>query len=113
MNDFPKAARIRKKREYLAFFDGSEVKKLGACVVYRRKNETTNARLGITIKSRTTSILRNRLKRQIREIFRLNRMHLGQYDYNVVVSGKYAVNYSTPLQVREKLKSIWTNENPF
>lgn len=111
--NFPKTARIRKRREYLAFFDGSEVKKLGACVVYRRKNSEAEARLGITVKSRTNSVLRNDLKRQIREVFRLNRMHLGKYDYNVVVSGKYPVNYSTPKQVKEKLESIWTNENPF
>jgi len=104
--DFPKSARVRKRREYLQFFNRSEVKRLGACLIFRIPNEKNEARLGMTVK-RTHSVLRNRIKRQIRESFRAYRDRLGAYDYNVVVSGQARVDHTTAQKVRSVLDRCW------
>lgn len=109
--DFPKSARVRTRREYLQFFNNSEVKRLGSCLIFRIPNQKNQARLGITVKSRTNSVLRNRIKRQIRECFRANRERMGAFDYNVVVPGQVKVSYQTSEKVRINLNGLWGKES--
>ena len=111
--NFPKSARVRKRKEYLEFFQGSEVKKLGVCIIFRIQNKFGKARLGITVKSRTSSIFRNQIKRQIREVFRLNHVRMGAFDYNVVIPGQVKVDYRTAQKVRASLEKVWSNEVAF
>ncbi len=86
------------------------MKKLGVCVVFRVHNSLEKARLGITVKGKSNSVLRNKVKRQIREVFRLNQNKLGHFDYNVVVSGTVRVDYQTAEQVKRALEKIWSHE---
>ncbi len=111
--DFPKNARVRFKSEYLEFFKGSDVKRLGVCTLFRIANEKGEARVGMTIKAKVNSVYRNKLKRQIRECFRANRKALSSFDYNVVIPGGVRVQYKTPKLVRKQLESNWSNEAPF
>jgi ribonuclease P protein component len=71
---FPKTARVRRRAEFV------EIKRCGArChlpsfVVVRRESPTGHARLGITVSRRVgNAVVRNRLKRMIREVFRTSR----------------------------------------
>lgn len=105
--DFPKSARVRKRREYLQFFNQSEVKRLGSCLIFRIPNQKDQARLGITVKSRTNSVFRNQIKRQIRESFRAYRERMGAFDYNVVVPSQVRVGYLTADKVRKNLDGLW------
>ena len=68
--NFPKSARVLTRREYLQFFTQSAVKRLGSSIIFRIPNEKGEPRVGITVKSRTNSVLRNKIKRQIREVYR-------------------------------------------
>ncbi len=111
--DFPKSARVLTRAEYLKFFEGSEVRKLGVVVVFRIPNSRGEPRLGITIKARVNSVYRNKLKRQIREVFRAGRPGMESYDYNVVVPGGVRVDHRTPGAVRRKLETIWSHEAAF
>jgi ribonuclease P protein component len=112
--EYPKSARIRFRSEFLKFFTGSEVKRLGVCTLFKLPGaEGASARLGITVKARVNSVERNRLKRQIRESFRLNRGHLGVSDYNVVVPSGVRITWKTPRILRKQLDACWTDENPF
>lgn len=111
--DFPKEARIRFRREYLEFFKGSTVHRLGSCLVFRIPNQKNHARLGITVKSRTNSVHRNKIKRTVRECFRLNRSKIGSFDYNIVIPSQVKINFKTSSLVRAALDSIWANENIF
>lgn len=111
--DFPKSARVRFRQEYLAFFNGSKVQRMGSCLVFRIPNEKGLARLGITVKSRTNSVYRNKIKRQVRDCFRLNREKLEAFDYNVVIPSQVKINFQTPALVRRQLESIWSNEVRF
>jgi len=111
--DFPKSARVLNRAEYLRFFQGSEVKRLGVCTVFRIANTKGLARLGITVKAKVNSVYRNKLKRAIREAFREGRAKMGSHDYNVVVPGGVRVDYKTHRLVRAQLESIWSHENRF
>jgi ribonuclease P protein component len=108
--NFPKTARVRKRHEYLRFFNKSDVKRLDTCLLFRIPNEKGQARVGITVKSRTNSVHRNKIKRQIREAFRAHREKLGAHDYNIVIPGHIKINYLTPQKVRKNLDSLWTKD---
>jgi ribonuclease P protein component len=111
--DFPKSARVLNRAEYLKFFEGSDIKRLGVCTLFRVANTKGVPRLGMTIKARVNSVYRNKLKRQIREAFRHGRSGLKAHDYNVVVPGGVSVNHKTPKLVRKQLDSVWLHENRF
>lgn len=104
--NFPKSVRVRKRREYLQFFHQSDVKRLENCVIFRIPNNFAHARLGVTVKARTNSVLRNKIKRQIREHFRLNQNSFKPADYNIVVPGHVRVNFQTGKKVRSNLESL-------
>lgn len=103
---FPKSVRVRKRREFLQFFHQSDVKKMDKCVIFRIPNTLGHARLGITVKARTNSVLRNRVKRQIREHFRLHQNEFKPADYNIVVPGHIRINYQTGRQIRSTLEKL-------
>lgn len=105
--DFPKSARVRFRREYLEFFKGSNVKRLGSCLVFSIPAQKENARLGMTIKAKVNSVYRNKLKRQVRESFRNHRKDLPALDYNIVIPGPLKVNFKTPALVRFHLDAYW------
>ncbi len=81
-HSFPKAARLEQKREFDAVFQkgGKGVGK--ALVVYARANDKGLHRLGLAVsKKNGNAVRRNRIRRLIREAFRLeNRSWPGAYD---------------------------------
>ena len=77
--------------------------RLPLVVIFRMPNALENPRLGITIKAKTNSVYRNKIKRGIREFFRKNKKPLGAYDYNFVVSTRKKVDH---LFVSELLRLI-------
>ncbi len=109
---FPKSVRVRKRREYLQFFHQSDVKRLQNCVIFRIPNTVGHPRLGVTVKARTNSVLRNKIKRQIREHFRLHQEAFKPFDYNIVVPGHLKVNYQTGRQIRSTLEKLHGNLKP-
>ena len=109
--NYPKTARVRKREDYLRFFEQSEVIRLNLCTVFKIQNKVDQARLGITVKSRVNSVYRNKFKRQIKEAFRNQRQGIACFDYNVVVPGQLKVNYKTPQKLRMILEQFWLNEN--
>ncbi|OFZ80112.1 MAG: ribonuclease P protein component [Bdellovibrionales bacterium RIFOXYD1_FULL_44_7] len=105
---FSKEKRLHYHWEYRRFYGKSQIFRLSACTVYRIPNNLKYFRLGITIKARGSSVERNKVKRQIREIFRNLSSILGNFDYNVVIpaSRKMEYPYHTQLAVclRRELK---------
>jgi ribonuclease P protein component len=97
--------RLHYPREYRRFFSQSEVLRLPECAVFRIKNDLGHFRLGITLKARGTSIQRNKVKRAIREAFRLQKAGLGSYDYNVVVPGTKKMAHPFHLKLWDCLSS--------
>ena len=91
--DFGPEYRLHYPWEYRRFFSGSQVLRLKDCTIFRIPNPLGHFRLGITIKARGGSVERNRVKRQIREAFRLHRDILGSFDYNVVISSQREMDF--------------------
>ncbi|MCM2324176.1 MAG: ribonuclease P protein component [Oligoflexia bacterium] len=78
--------------------------RLRECVIFRVKNDVGHFRLGITLKSRGSSLERNRTKRRIREAMRSLAAELGSYDYNVVVPGSRKMAFPYPQRLAECLR---------
>lgn len=71
---FPKTLRLRKRREFDRVF-AEKCSVSGTCVViYARENDHGFSRLGLIVSRKCgKSVLRNRWKRLMREVFRLQR----------------------------------------
>ena len=83
---FRPAHRIRKRREYRAVYDGGRRVSGRAFVVFLLSNDLGHPRLGITAPKRVgNAVVRNRMKRIVREVFRRNREAFGTYDVVVNV----------------------------
>lgn len=66
-----KAARLLRRSEFLAVQEKGEKLQAGAYLVLRLRNERGTARLGVTVSKRVgNAVVRNRVKRWVREAFR-------------------------------------------
>lgn len=82
---FPKEARLRKRTEFLQLSNARHKIPLNGFLVVWRDNTCSMARLGITASKKIGSaVVRNKLKRYLREIFRRNRMLLAAVDMNII-----------------------------
>ncbi len=87
---FPKSLKIRKKNEFKAFHSSKNRLKGSFLIIDYRFNESiSNPKLGIAIRSKIAKAhIRNKFKRQIREIFRLNQQKLNKNIEILVISKK-------------------------
>jgi len=88
---FPKSSKIRKKNEFKAFYSSkNRLKGSFLFLDYRFNDSLSNPKLGIKIRSKLAKAhIRNKFKRQIREIFRLNQQKLNKNLEILVISRKY------------------------
>jgi ribonuclease P protein component len=108
---FPRSRRLCRPAEFQAAFGagrrfGNEL--LSAAV---RPTEGPVARLGLAIAARTVgnAVSRNRLKRQVREQFRLQRDALPPVD--IVISARHAARDASAPELRTALQRLWTQIN--
>ncbi len=74
---FPKELRLLGRSEFRRVYDEGERRNASLCAVFFRPNGLSRTRIGITASARVGgAVLRNRLKRRVREVFRLNRAAL-------------------------------------
>ncbi len=73
----PKAARIRRRREFLTLQRDARRRHTSHFVVLRSPSAGPLSRLGVTVSSRVgNAVVRNRVKRLVREVFRIRRAEL-------------------------------------
>jgi ribonuclease P protein component len=84
---FPKSHRLRTKAEFSAPFDAKVSELRGPLIMYALPNELGHPRLGIVIGRKCgIAARRNRIKRLVRESFRLHQYDLPTgYDFIIVV----------------------------
>jgi ribonuclease P protein component len=84
---FPKSHRLRTKAEFSAPFEAKVSELLGALIMYALPNALGHPRLGIVIGRKCgIAAQRNRIKRLVRESFRLHQYDLpAGYDFIIVV----------------------------
>lgn len=76
-------------------------------VVYVLKTDRQRSRLGVTVSKKVgNSVKRNRVKRLIREVFRLSKKHLAPGNDIVVIARKAAYGLSF-MQAKESLMELW------
>jgi ribonuclease P protein component len=97
--------RLHYRWEFRRFFDQNQVLRLSECTIFRIPNELGHFRLGVTLKSRGTSVERNRVKRAVREGFRQLADRLGSFDYNVVIPSGKKLGFPYPAKLAQALKS--------
>jgi ribonuclease P protein component len=99
---FERGQRLLKPSEFAAVFSGRRVLH-GACfALHRRENGGARARLGLVIpkKQARSAVLRNAIKRQAREVFRLGQSRLPAVDL--------VLRLVRPVKSANKL--LWRNE---
>jgi len=76
---FPKTARLRKRAEFLKLSRGGAKLHSASFVILTRSNSRSENRLGVTVSSKVgNAVVRNRVKRRVREYFRRHRAELPQ-----------------------------------
>lgn len=78
----PQCTRLKSPRQFRAVYDGRISHRAGPLVIYARPNGLTCLRLGLSVSRRVGgAVKRNRVKRLLREAFRLEQHDLpGGYD---------------------------------
>ncbi|MBI9087292.1 MAG: ribonuclease P protein component [Desulfobacterales bacterium] len=104
---FPKAERLLKRPSFLRLTKGGKRVHTRLFLAAALPGETTKTRLGVTVTRKVGSaVRRNRIKRLVREFFRLNRNGLPRgVDINVIAK-KEAVDAEAE-QLRASLKTLF------
>ena len=75
--NFPKKLHLRAKRDFDAVFDTRKRRARGPLAIHSRPNGLDFSRVGITIPKKVgKAVLRNRIRRLLREVFRLSQSEL-------------------------------------
>ena len=103
---FPKTARLRKRAEFLQLSSAQHKSAVRGFLVVWSGNNLQAARLGITASKKIgCAVVRNRVKRYVREFFRHNRFGMTAVDVNVIARRESA-EMKYPDVVRELTKAF-------
>jgi ribonuclease P protein component len=94
---FPKTARVRRRREFLTLQRNGRRRHTEHFVVIRCPTDAPDSRIGITVSSRVgNAVIRNRVKRFVRELFRVHRRSFVPAQDLVVIAkpGADALSYA-------------------
>jgi len=96
---YPKASRLRRRPEFLSVQGEGRRRHTTHLVLIRRSAMTSRTRLGVTVSKRIgNAVVRNRVKRLVREVFRLHQVHI-QPAVDLVVIAKPGAENLTYAQV--------------
>jgi ribonuclease P protein component len=88
---FPKDCRLLRRAQFKRVYDEGQRRSASICTIFFRSNGLPQTRVGVTAPVRLgNAVFRNRLKRRLREVFRLHRAAIpGGWD--VVLNPRQAV----------------------
>ncbi len=84
----------------------------GPVILYIRENQCGHSRLGISVaKASGNAAVRNRLKRLVRESFRLNKQQIPpEFDYLLIISPKWSKKLDEQKRSKDALKKVTFKE---
>src|ERR671924_1585282 len=104
---FPKTARLRKRPEFLRLSRTGKKVHSANFVVISKANDVGETRLGVTVSGKVgNAVVRNRIKRLVREFFRRRRQELLPGLDVLVIAKKSATHLSFSLVAGELEKSL-------
>ena len=85
-----RAVTLKENYEFRRMYQKGASAVSGAMVLYCRKNRLGRNRLGVTVSAKLGhAVIRNRARRRLREVYRLNQVHLRRgYDMVLVARGR-------------------------
>jgi ribonuclease P protein component len=88
---FPKKKRLISNRQFKSVLDNGRRFINGVLLLYMAENDCEYSRLGVSVgKSRGNAVVRNRLKRLMREAFRQNQHQVpAGFDYVLMISPRW------------------------
>jgi ribonuclease P protein component len=102
---FPRAARIRRRREFLALSRAGERRQTPHFIVLAR-GRSGCARLGVTVSRKVgPAVMRNRIKRRVREVFRRRARRLLP-GHDVLVIARVGAATTTFEEVQRELAAV-------
>jgi ribonuclease P protein component len=105
-NSFPPSVRLRKRSEFLKLKNSAQKFASRGILVVWQDNDLAHARLGVTVSKKVgCAVIRNRIKRFTREIFRRNRTLIPAVDLNVIARSESA-NMDFVFMQQELLKAF-------
>lgn len=106
---FSKRARLAKRSEFLNLAQGGKKVHTSHFIVITKTNDKGENRLGVTVSTRVgKAVVRNRIKRLLREFFRRHRLELPSHDDIVIIARKGAGELSLD-EVAGELRSALTD----
>lgn len=101
---FPKSVRLRKRADFIRLSTASSTYVVKGFLLVWQANELMQPRLGVTASKKVgCAVIRNRIKRYIREAFRHNRHTLPAVDMNVIARRESAaMDFPSSLRELEK-----------
>ena len=107
---FPKRDRLLNRGDFVNVNREGKRHHTARFVIYFRKNGLGFSRLGITTGKKTgNAVTRNRIKRLIREFYRLHKAYLPQ-GYDILVAAKKGAGDMDFWKVREELLVFFTDK---
>ncbi|MGE4232131.1 MAG: ribonuclease P protein component [Bacteriovoracia bacterium] len=111
---FSKQDKLRKRREFVRLFEKPNFFRATLFQAFWKANSSANEktgviprpRIGITLKGKTTSVTRTKLKRVVREWFRLNKNSFVPIDCNIVIRVPLKVDTLYVAKLREQLQEF-------
>jgi ribonuclease P protein component len=83
---FPKNFRLLRRAEFRRVYEQGQRRSASLCTVFLLSNGLENSRLGITVTGKVgKAVMRNRIKRRMREIFRTHRLEIAP-GWDIVVN---------------------------
>jgi ribonuclease P protein component len=101
---FPKSVRLRKRADFLKLFGVPDKFVIKGFLVVWNANELAYPRLGITVSKKVgCAVIRNRVKRFVREVYRHHRSLLPPVDINIIARREAALmDFSSAQRELEK-----------
>ena len=101
--NFTREQRLRKRREFLVAYKRGAKIQAAHFVLYILENNLPHHRLGVTVSRKIGSaVVRNRIKRQLREVFRRNKRAISP-PCDVVVNARHSAAFSSSQEIQEDL----------
>jgi ribonuclease P protein component len=102
--------RLHNKKEFLTVYQQGIRSYSKYFTIIARKNNSGCRRLGITVSKKVgNAVRRNRIKRLIREFFRLNKTRISQ-SHDIVIIGKKGIPLLSYHDVFKELESLVSNK---